>query len=170
MKTVTLPQHWWDRLQFKAVLVFVAVSFLLPFLMHFIPPVNGLPIGVKLLPIFYAPFIAAYLYRYHVSLLAAISAPALNYLVTGFPQGDMLLTLSLELVLFVSVVWFLRNSPGLLKGLAAVVAYVLALSVTALILGNPASDFVIQALSNGWMGVLVLLVINLFILKFQKHK
>ncbi len=170
MKTVTLPQQWWERLQVKAVLVFVAVGFLLPFLMHFIPPVNGLPVGVKLLPIFYAPFIAAYLYRYHVSLLAAISAPALNYLVTGFPQGDMLLTLSLELALFVSAVWLLRNSPGLLKGLAAVVAYILALSITALILGIPAGDFVTQTLSNGWMGVLVLLVINLFILNFQKHK
>ena len=166
MKPFSLKQYWWTPLQLQAVVVFTIAAFLFPFLVHLISPAQGIPLGARLLPMFYAPLVAALLYRYHVAVIAALAGPLLNYWVTGHPLPSMLLTLTLELVLFVSIVFLLRNKRGVMPWILAPLAYILALGFAALIKGlgeAQAWDFFSQAISTGWMGVIILWMINLII-------
>lgn len=173
MKPIILERSWWQGLQWQAVMVFTLISFLLPLFMHLITPVYTVPLGARLLPIFYAPFIAAFLYRYHVAVIAALCAPFLNYLITGHPLPQMVLILTIELVLFVCMVFLFRNNRSLLRYLIAPAGWVAAVGVTALILGigsTQSGDFFTQVLSTGWPGLLVLLIINLVVVRYKENQ
>lgn len=169
MKSILLQRGWW---QWQAVLIFTAATFLLPFLMHLITPLSGVSLGIVLLPVFYAPLVAAYFYRFHVALTAALLAPGLNYLITGHPLPPMVLILSLELGLFVTFIHIFRNSNAL-KYVLAPLAYLIALFLTSAIMstgGKPLTELFLQTLSSAWMGVIVLWLINLIMLRIKHIK
>lgn len=81
----------------------IGLTMFLPFVVHMIPSWDDSPIGGKLLPIFYAPLIAALTRKWHVSILASVVSPWLNYLIFGSPTLGMASLLSLQLVPFC---WF----------------------------------------------------------------
>lgn len=98
MDTLVTSRH--HSLQIPHTLIILAATMLLPFIFHLIPPVSDVPMGARLLPLFYAPLVAVLLFRAHVGLIAAALAPMLNYLLTGRPEFGLVTLLSLELVTF----------------------------------------------------------------------
>ncbi|MDO9128438.1 MAG: hypothetical protein Q7U34_01085 [Anaerolineales bacterium] len=48
-----------SNLQIPAALVTLGLMWLFPFLVHLIPSIGTVPLGARLLPIFYAPLLAA---------------------------------------------------------------------------------------------------------------
>ncbi len=109
----------------------LAISLLLPFLVHLLPSWDDSPLGAHLLPIFYAPLGALLLGRTGVALAAAFLAPWLNHLLTGHPLLAMAILLNAQLVLFILVGhWQLRaRLPAWLIG---PLGYALALVISAL--------------------------------------
>ena len=77
----------------------------LPFLMHMLPAEAGQSAGMIWLPIFYAPLIAVFFFRPHVAFLAGLLAPTINRLLTGLPDIMMSKILTVELLVFVFVLW-----------------------------------------------------------------
>src|SRR3990172_7405742 len=69
--------------QVPATIVTISLMIALPFLVHLAPPVGGIQMGAIMLPIFYAPLVAIFLFHPAVSIVAAMLAPTINLLVTG---------------------------------------------------------------------------------------
>ena len=61
--------------QAKAAVVFTALGLSLPIILHLLPSTVGVPMGPKLLPLFYAPFIAVLFFRFPVALFVALLGP-----------------------------------------------------------------------------------------------
>jgi len=123
----------------RAVSITAAVlglAVLLPFLFHLLPVTDGVPLGARWLPIFYAPLLVLAVFGWRWALLPALAAPSLNHLLTGRPAAEIVGVLTLELALFVGLlVVAARRSPWLL--MLAPLAYVLAKLLASALLGIP---------------------------------
>jgi hypothetical protein len=108
---VTSPSLWVAaRGNWRGTLVLMAVSWLVPVLVHLLPPIGVRENGVYFLPAFWAAFVAAYLYGATRGALVAVVTPAINLALTGLPLPMWLASMSLELVLFVVLsAWMLRR-------------------------------------------------------------
>jgi len=148
---------------------FLMVSaWLIPLGVHLIPWQGSTPLGAHLLPMFWATFVAVYLYGSTVALTAGLLAPAINLALTGLPAWRFLAVLSFELVIFALVtVWLTRRTPGI--WLWAPLGYVVAkLASTGLQasthvfgeIGTPGT-FLLSSLTNAWAGLGLLTLINL---------
>lgn len=149
--------------------VAVAASVAVPFLVHSVP--SGQALGSALLPIFWAPLIAALVFGTIPAFAAALLAPALNHLVTGMPPTPVLPSLTLELVLFVTaIVVFsrvrsLRRTPAL-----GLLAYFAARIVAGLLLvgaGSMAAFF--GSLGSMLPGLIALLLVNWGVLLLRRN-
>lgn len=153
-----------DKSKIQAVLVLLVAAWVLPFLIHLLPPHQGIPMGAFLLPMFYIPFIAVFLVGLPLGLGLAASIPILNYFITGSPNWEFMALLSFELSLF-SIFSFVLLQTNWQK-VSAPLSYVLAkiLSSTFLLfiplLQVSPMDFFINSLSNAAPGILVLFVLN----------
>ncbi len=159
------------RVLVPAAIITLVLTIALPILVHLIPPVNGVPWGARLIPIFYAPFVAAMLFHPAVSLLAALFAPILNYLLTGSPTLEMAYLLSFELLVFSLLVVLLapRLSRLPITGLLGfLLAKVAALVLLTLLPGSliPLETWMYfrSSLVNALPGMLVLVGLNYFII------
>ena len=85
----TADPNIFARLEISWIALFLALALLAPSLVHFIPSWDDSPIGAKLLPIFYAPLIAALTRKSHVSIVVAVMAPWLNHVLIGMPSMFM---------------------------------------------------------------------------------
>ena len=92
--------------------VVIGLTMFLPFVVHLIPSWDDSPIGGKLLPIFYAPLIAALTRKWHVSVIASIVSPWLNYFIFGSPSIGMAALLSLQLVPFCWFAYYFGQKHG----------------------------------------------------------
>ncbi len=155
-------------------LVFLAAVFF-PFLIHLIPPYNGIPIGALLLPMFYIPFIALFAYDWKVALPIALLAPLLNFQLTGNPNWEFLAVLTLELILFTGIAYWLLKG-NVFKWLAAPLGYLVAKIISSLLLIVipllPAVpwEFFLTSLSRALPGIAVLFLINFLLLKFGNYQ
>ena len=98
--TATPSAHPWTRLRFLDLAVFLGLTLLAPWVVHAIPSWDDSPIGAKLLPIFYAPLIAALTGRGQVAVGVALLAPWVNHLLFGMPPRPIAILLTIELVVF----------------------------------------------------------------------
>lgn len=113
----------------SATLLTVIAALLLPLLVHLLPASGTPPLGARLLPIFYAPLLAAVFFGPVASLAASVLAPFANLALTGRPPLPLATQLSAELLIFTGVVLGLgRRWPRF--ALAAPLAYVVARTVT----------------------------------------
>lgn len=151
-----------------AALLTVAAALLLPLFFHLLPASDGPPLGARLLPIFYAPLLAAVFFHPAVALTAALSAPALNHLLTGRPTPDMAMFLTLELLLFVGVVLLAKGRMPRLP-VVAPVAYVLAHLVAGTVLGRP-WEMSLASLTMALPGMGVLFVLNVLVDLIQRRE
>jgi membrane-associated HD superfamily phosphohydrolase len=96
--------------QAPAALITMALMIVLPMLVHLLPAVGKTPLGAFLLPIFYAPLAAIFLFHPLVSIFAGLVVPYLNYVLTGQPALPVAASLSVELLLFsISMLFFNRR-------------------------------------------------------------
>lgn len=112
MKSLTVRQ---PIAYFRTISLVLLAAVFFPFVVHLIPPINGIPIGAFLLPMFYIPFIALFAYNWKLALPIALLAPLFNFLLTGNPNWEFLTVLTLELVLFTGLA-FIFLKKAYLKG------------------------------------------------------
>ncbi len=170
-QNITLQQK--QGLQVKQTVLILAATMLTPFFVHLFPPIGNVPLGAQLLPMFYAPFIAVIFFRKHVALLAALLAPTLNYLITGFPSVQLVTILTFELLLFVQIVSLLNNYEKLAY-VKAPLAYVLTKIVSSTLLltapdliGTSGFDFFLTSVSTASLGLVVLLIISIVVKRIE---
>lgn len=149
----------------SATAVTVLAALLLPLLFHLLPVSGGVPLGMRLLPIFYAPFLAAVFFPSLVSLSAALLAPLVNHLLTGRPAPEMAVVLTLELLVFTGIVLLARRRWPRFMVLAPL-AYLVAKLVALLVLAPfAATSLSAQAffasLQTGLPGILALSLLNI---------
>ena len=92
--------------------VLFALSVLIPFALHLVPAPPSARLGQRLLPVFFAPLLAALFGRPGSSFLVALAAPWLNYAVTGYPLPRSALLMTIELGVFVGMLQWLGSRFG----------------------------------------------------------
>ena len=149
-------------------LVAVAASVAMPFMVHLVPA--GQSLGAALLPIFWAPFLAALMFGPVPAFFAALGAPVANHLLTGMPPTAVLPSLTLELVLFVAALSLLVRWSSLRKlPLLAPAAYLIARLVAAFILlGGAGLEGSLGSLGAALPGIVALAAINWLYLLLRK--
>jgi len=106
--------HFTDAysVQDKVIGIFILVALSLPVLLHQIPVSGAVPIGAKLIPLYYAPFIAVLFFRLPVAIVLSVLGPVLNLWVFGKPEITMVAQLSAELLLFVLLAYVMKSRVG----------------------------------------------------------
>jgi hypothetical protein len=164
MYTLTLLREK-PALQIPATLLTLGLMWLIPFLVHLIPFSDAVPLGARLLPIFYAPLLAAWLFHPLVSLISSLLMPFINYALTGMPVFNVAVMLSVELSIFSLVLVASRTRRARLPWLAPL-AVVLGKAVSSLLLFIfpfvPLSPWAYFSASvmNALPGLLVLLALH----------
>ena len=147
--------------------VFVA-AVALPWIIHFIPPADGVTWGQRLLPMFIAPLIGVAFYPLHAGLIPALLAPVTNAMITGLRSGNLVLLLTVHLVVFTLLsnlalrkrptMWFAAPLAYLIgKGCA----FVLMIIVPFLSAGGHGYSFSMESLWLSLPGILLLLLVNI---------
>lgn len=153
-------------LQIPALLLTLGFMWLFPFMIHLIPASGDIPLGSRLLPIFYAPLLAIWLFHPAVGLISSLLMPFINYAFTGMPEFNVAIMLSVELSVFSLVLLVLKNhwtrQPILapLAILAGKVVSSLLLFFIPLVPLSPWAYFS-SSVVNAIPGLMVLLAINL---------
>src|ERR1035437_8171082 len=147
--------------------IVLALSVLFPLMIHILPVPDDARLGLRLLPMFYAPLLAALLGRLRSAFIVALAAPWLNWLLTTHPTPPTAVVTMLQLLVFVGMVrlllakigssWFLA-APAYFAWMAA--AAVLTTLAPALIGGRPVLAWAAQSVSVGLPGVASLIFIN----------
>jgi hypothetical protein len=169
MKTLTLQDA--AKYQITQTFAILVATMALPLVIHLLPNMNGNLAGAVLLPIFWAPMFAAFVFKRHVSILAGIFAPLFNFLILGRPAPEMVVMLSFEIVLFSVIISWLKNQK-IIGYLAAPLAYIIA----SLAVVGGMSFFVKHLSFESWAnstlvavpGILLLTVANLLLIRFRK--
>lgn len=152
------------RVQVPAGAITVALMMLLPAFVH---SLGGPTAGARWLPLFYAPFVAAFSLHPLGSLTAGVITPFLNHIATGSPVLPMAIILSIELAVFSTIAYRCTRRWPAFWG-AAPLAYILAKLASLIFLMIwpnqllPATpwQFVTTSLMNAWPGLIVLLTLN----------
>lgn len=155
--------------------VALALALASPVLVHMAPWGGATPLGAFLLPMFWAAFVAVYLYGIRAGLLVAVFGPVLNTFLTKFPELRLNAVMSFELLVFVVFAWtIMRSRRGRGFWLLAPLAYVLAKACSAGLraagveaFGNigPGLEFFMRSVSNGVPGLVALALINFALVK-----
>ena len=168
----TARPRLFERLEISWIVGFLALAFLAPYIVHFIPSWDDSPIGAKLLPIFYAPLIAALTRKAHVSIVVALMAPWLNHVLIGMPSVPMAIIMTVELLIFAVVVERLaRRHKG--RAWLGPASYLLAKPVSLLILmmvpgflsGTPSVSQFFNSVVNAWPGLGILALLSYYVPK-----
>lgn len=156
-----------------ATLVTILAAMIIPLLVHLIPPVNNVPMGARLLPIFYAPLLAVFLFKPGVAVAASLVTPFLNYLLTSSPTLPMTGIVTLELVVFSAVAMVahdrLRWTTAIVALLIGKLASMLLLFVLPVVPVPPA-QFFINGLVIALPGIVILLLLNVAVLRFAREQ
>lgn len=152
--------------------ILFALSILFPFLIHILPVPDDARLGARLLPIFYAPLLAALLGRKTTALAVALFAPWMNWAITSHPSPPTATITTLQLLVFVTAIhlamarvgqrWFLAL-PAYVLGLLA--AVILASAAPGLISHRPVVGWAIQTLTIGMPGIAILTLINWLVVR-----
>ncbi|MFA5119368.1 MAG: hypothetical protein WC695_11085 [Candidatus Omnitrophota bacterium] len=151
-------------------MVVLAVSVIIPFVVHGIPFPGNVPIGARFLPLFYAPFVAVVLFRPAVSIMSALAAPFLNQLLTGSPGFEKGIVLTFELVLFTLLALILSGEKRTCLG-AAVLAYIMSKGASVLLLwkallmvpGISVEAYFLRSMYTAFPGIVILFLINMYL-------
>lgn len=167
----------WERARLLDLAVFLGLAMLSPWVVHFIPAWDDSPIGAKLLPIFYAPLIAALTGRGQVAVLVAFLAPWINHLIFGMPARPIAILLTIELAGFSIVATWLasRWSGQAWLGPAAYLAakplsFLTLLIFPSLLPPLSAAAYTASSTVTAWPGLAILAVLSVVVSKmFPPH-
>ena len=145
-----------DHMRLLDLAVFLGLTLLAPWVVHMIPSWDDSPIGAKLLPIFYAPLIAALTGRGQVAVTVALLAPWVNHLLFGMPPRPIAM-----LQAWLGPVAYLATKP---------IVFVALLSFPGLMPSLSAAAFTVSSTVQAWPGLVVLALLSLFVNKlFPPH-
>ena len=161
------------QLQVKETLVILVASVFIPFIVHMIPSYGNIPLGAKILAMFYAPFIAVLFCRPHVAIITGLLSPTLNALLTHHPAQEIIAILTLELVTFSIIASVVHKRWKNFWGVAPT-AYIISVSIVAImhaiisyfILPLPVYFF-LNSLLQAIPGIVILLLLNITLIRFQ---
>lgn len=152
--------------------VLLCLSVMFPFLIHIIPVPQDSRLGARLLPMFYAPLLAALVGRTGTAFAVALLAPWLNWALTSHPAPAGASMMTLQLLAFVAAMramlarartrWFLA-APSYLACMA--VTALAAAIVPSLVDGREALAWAVASVSTGLPGVFILVAINWLVLR-----
>ncbi|MDD2763202.1 MAG: hypothetical protein PHE83_04405 [Opitutaceae bacterium] len=147
--------------------ILLCLSVLFPFMVHVLPVPGDARLGPRLLPMFYAPLLAALWGRARSAWTLALAAPWLNWALTSHPAPPGAIVMMVELSGFVFVLrallsgvgarWYLA-APAYFAGKAA--ALLGAAFFPALIGGHAALNWAAQSVVIGAPGITILVLIN----------
>jgi len=170
MPAALLAQKRNILVQMPAALTTMALMIVLPLLIHLIPTVGKTPLGAFLLPIFYAPLAAVFLFHPLVSVFAGLVVPYVNYLLTGQPALPVAAGLSVELALF-SIALLYFNQRKMSSLWVAPMAYGLA-KLGSILVGMLTGGFSLadwlSGLAYALPGLLVLVLIHTWLVQQVK--
>ena len=138
----------------KVLGIGIVLAVAAPWLVHVIPG-SGAPLGPMLLPIFYAPMLAALLLRLPVAVAVSVATPIISQYLTGMPPAPILPGLLLQVLCFVVAIRVLRVMPWVV---VVPVAYLIGLASSAALaqaIGVATLD-VAGTIQAGWPGIMVL--------------
>jgi Na+-transporting NADH:ubiquinone oxidoreductase subunit NqrD len=145
----------------------MALSWAVPFVVHLIPWNGEQPLGVHLLPAFWAAFVAVYLFGFWAGLLVALVTPAVNLIATGLPVMERMGSMSLEMVAYVAIaasvvrLWpDFRLTAPLAFLPAKAIAIVVRWAVPAFAYHRDPVAHWVDSISSGLAGLGVLLILN----------
>jgi hypothetical protein len=132
-----------------------------PLLVHSLPHSGPVPLGAQLLPIFYVGVLLVLRGEGLSALLVAVAAPWINAQLTGMPAGPMLPLLTVELLIFTSLLALTALALPRVARFSAPLAYLAAAVLARLALGSgdPLTTLT-RALENAWPGLLILLALG----------
>ncbi len=162
-------------LQIPAALITLGLMWLVPFLIHLIPFSGTVPPGARLLPIFYAPLLAAWLFNPMVGIASSLLMPFINYAFTGMPAFGMAVMLSVELSVFSLVLSIYKNrypQQPLLAPLAVIAGKFISALLLLVIPLVPLSpwNYFTSSVVNAIPGLLVLLALNLTLIRLPYER
>ena len=161
--------------EIREIFIVLAVASVLPVLVHLIPSDSVVPVGVRLLPIFYAPLVAIILFRPHVGIIAGLFAPLVNAVITGRPDVQTIYMLTADLFVFTAFLSLIYKRFKTFWG-AALVAYLIAKFFSSVVLGiipefgagQGRIEFFLYTIKISEPGLLILLLINFLAVKYIK--
>jgi hypothetical protein len=153
--------------------ILLCLSVMFPFMIHIIPVPGDSQLGPRLLPMFYAPLLAALWGRTRSAVVLALAAPWLNWALTSHPAPLGAVVMMIQLLGFVVVLrallagvgarWFLA-APAYFSGLAA--SAVATAFFPTLIGGRAALAWAAQSAAIGLPGIAILVLINWLALRY----
>ena len=153
--------------------ILLTLSVMFPFMVHLVPVPGDGQLGPRLLPMFYAPLLAALWGRTRSGVALALVAPWLNWVLTSHPAPPGAVVASVELLGFVLAArfllaevgarWFLA-APAFLAAKAASIC--LAGLVPGLIAHQPVFAWAARGIVVGAPGIAILLLINWLVVRF----
>ena len=132
----------------------IVMAVVAPWLIHVIPG-SGAPLGPMLLPIFYAPMLAALLLRLPLAVAVSVATPIISQYLTGMPPAPILPSLLLQVLCFVIAIRALRVLPWVV---VVPVAYLIGLVLSAALtqaIGVTTVDVAVT-IQAGWPGIAAL--------------
>lgn len=152
--------------------ILLALSLMFPFMIHILPVPDDARLGPRLLPMFYAPLLAALLGRTGSALTVSLVSPWLNWVITSHPVPPMAAVMTVQLLVFVLCLRLMLARLGLRWFLAApayfgaMVATTLVMAVFPELIGSrPVIAWLAQSITIGLPGVGVLLLINVLVMR-----
>lgn len=153
--------------------VLLALSVMFPVMIHIIPVPGDSQLGPRLLPMFYAPLLAAIWGRGRSAATVALLAPWLNWAMTSYPAPHLAVVMMVELLGFVLALRFLMAQVGARWFLAApayfsgkIAAVLMVTFSPALIGGGAALAWAAQSVVIGAPGIAILVLINWLVLRY----
>ena len=147
--------------------ILLSLSVMFPFMIHLIPVPGNAQLGPRLLPMFYAPLLAALWGRTRSSVVVALLAPWLNWVLTSHPTPLSAIVMMVQLLVFVLTLrmlltrlgahWLLAL-PAFFSGLAA--AALVTAVFPALIGGQASLAWATQSVALGLPGIGILILIS----------
>ena len=125
-----------------------------PWLIHLIP-VAGASLGPILLPIFYAPMLAALMLRLPLAVAVSVVAPIVSQYLTGMPPQAILPSLMIQVACFVVALRVLRTLPWVVAVPAAYVVGLVTAAMVSRVVGAAPID-VVGTIEVAWPGIAVL--------------
>lgn len=156
--------------------IFVAALVFVPFLVHLLPVWGDVPPGVRLLPIFFAPLVAAIHLRVGLAAALAALAPLVGHLLTGRPVAGMAVFLGVELLVFSVWVMALVKTVGPRWWLGPVayllskpISGLLALALPWLMTQFSYGAHLTSAVIISWPGLIALTVLGLIAVQLKRR-
>ncbi len=173
--TIAVEDKIFSRLQVKETILLLGVSVLLPFLIHLLPELNGIPMGAVLLAMFFAPLIAVRFFKLHVALIIAFLSPLINFAIAGNPVAVLLPIMTFQLVLFVAGLKLLENVKSV-RAVSSLISYLFCVLISTMLLagfsgilpGSTPGQFLATSSLSAVPGIMLLVIADFTLRKFKK--